>query len=209
METIDNLPQHYVYSAPVIEFMTVVARTCKFIEHLHEFESSEVVHQLLNYLPQLYHHTHLLETPEEEFDGYLEQFVTEEDYNIVLDSVREKLFEHDAYLEIFHESRDIHSEPVVAYISENIADIYQEIKDLAGNYQSANVYIMSQALSVARQTFTEHWGGKLLNALRALHHIVCHVSFDDEGSLPSTSYSVVSSAGEDESDVLFNYYRNE
>lgn len=182
METIDNLPQHYVYSTPVIEFMTVVAKTCKFLEHLYEFEAKDVVYQLLNYLPLLYQHTIMLNLPEEDFDGYLEQFVTENDYNIILDSFREKLNEHDAYLEIFHENRDINNEPTVAFISENIADIYQEIKDLAGNYQTADTFIMAQAINMAQQTFVEHWGGKLLNALRALHHIHCNVTFDDEQS---------------------------
>ena len=60
-------------------------------------------------------------------------------------------------------------EPITAYISEDIADIYQEIKDLACNYQTSDERVMNDALVHCMDAFDEHWGQKLLNVLRPLH----------------------------------------
>ena len=60
-------------------------------------------------------------------------------------------------------------EPITAFISENIADIYQEIKDLACNYQTREESIMNDALVNCLEAFEQHWGQKLLNVLRPLH----------------------------------------
>ena len=52
---------------------------------------------------------------------------------------------------------------------ENIADIYQEIKDLACNYQTREEAVMNDALVTCLDAFEQHWGQKLLNVLRPLH----------------------------------------
>jgi len=54
-------------------------------------------------------------------------------------------------------------------VSENIADVYQELKDFAASYQLGEVDIMNDALVVCLEAFGQHWGQKLLNAMRALH----------------------------------------
>ena len=211
MEKIDGLPSHYVYSEQVIEFVTAVAQTCRFLENAYAFSSKEVVQKLLELLSVLYAKTISLNIPEEELEGYLEQFVFENDYNLVASCLSDSLGEHDAYLEVFHENRNLTDEPVVAYISEWVADVYQEINDLAGNYQTADVFVMSQALTAVRQSFVEHWGGKLLNALRALHQIMCTVNFEEEETLgvADDEASTHLLSEEEDDNVLFNFYRNE
>jgi len=61
--------------------------------------------------------------------------------------------------------------PVAAFISEDIADIYQELKDFAANYQTTEKIVMNDSLAACLNAFAEHWGRKLLNTLRALHNI--------------------------------------
>lgn len=73
--------------------------------------------------------------------------------------------------------------PIAAFVSESLADIYQELKDFAANYQTIDTDIMNDALVVCLRAFGEHWGQKLLNALRALHALRFSDSFlneDDE-----------------------------
>lgn len=43
------------------------------------------------------------------------------------------------------------------------------MKDFAANYQVGETDVMECALYNFIQSFAEHWGQKLLNALRALH----------------------------------------
>ncbi len=164
-----ELTKHYVYQQDVIEFVTVAAQTCLFLEHTNELERSDFLAKVTRLLPLLYLKTSMLTQPEPELDGYIERFVTEEDYNYVRSGVQNILGTDDAYLEVFMDDMRYSDEPITAFISENLADIYQELKDMAANYQTANEEVMNDALLGCLEAFREHWGQKLLNVLRALH----------------------------------------
>lgn len=167
-----QLPDHYVYKPNVIEFITVVAETCLFLENTSELSKDEFVDKTQKILPLLYLKSSLLQAPEKVLeDGYLEQFVTEEDYNYVAAQIQNLLGEDDAYLEAFHPEMQYSDAPIASLVSENLADIYQEIKDLAGNYQTGEQDIMNDAIAACLESFGEHWGRKVLSALQALHSI--------------------------------------
>ena len=75
----------------------------------------------------------------------------------------------DAYLEVFVEEMQYSDEPITAFISENIADIYQELRDLCNNFQLEDEDVQNDALYAYVEAFEQHWGQKLLNVLRPLH----------------------------------------
>jgi hypothetical protein len=110
-----------------------------------------------------------VEIPELVFDDNVERFVAEDDYRFVCDQVEAMLGLDDSYLEVFHPDMALSDTPIAAFVSENVADIYQELKDFAANYQLGNEDVMNDSLVVCLNAFGEHWGQKLLNALRALH----------------------------------------
>jgi len=178
--SIDELPDHIVYSANVIEFVTVVAETCLFLEHTSEMGKDEFVEKSLKLLPLLYLKASVLDIPEPVYENLPERFVTEEDYQFVREQIEQLLGNDDVYLEVFHPDMAISDTPVAAFISENLSDIYQEIKDFAANYQTADVDIMSDALSECLTAFGDHWGQKLLNAMRALHALKYNPQDDTE-----------------------------
>lgn len=165
----NQLPNHIVYSKNVIEFVTVAAETCLFLEHATEFTSSDFVQKSIKILPLLYLKASLLEIPESVFDDGTEHFVSEEDYQFVREQVEKLLGSDDSYLEVFHPDMALSDTPIAAFISENLADIYQEMKDFAASYQLADEDLMNDALVACLEAFGEHWGQKLLNALQALH----------------------------------------
>lgn len=164
-----QLPNHIVYSANVIEFVTVAAETCLFLEHTAEFERDDFIQKSVKLLPLLYLKASMVKIPELIFDDNVERFVAEEDYRFVCEQVERVLGLDDSYLEVFHPDMALSDTPIAAFVSENVADIYQELKDFAANYQHGNEDIMNDALVVCLNAFGEHWGQKLLNALRALH----------------------------------------
>jgi hypothetical protein len=181
---VDQLPDHIVYSPAVIEFVTVTAETCLFLEHATEFSRTDFVQKIVKILPLLYLKTSLVDIPESVFDDVPERFVSEEDYVYIKEQVEQLLGPDDSYLETFHPDMAISDTPIAAFISENLADVYQELKDFAANYQLADVDTMNDALVFCLEAFGEHWGQKLLNALRALHAIRFSDGFgqeDDEG----------------------------
>ena len=165
----DQLPNHIVYSKNVIELVTVTAETCLFLEHCTEFSQEDFVAKAIKLLPLLYLKTSLVDIPETVFDDPTERFVSEEDYQFVREQIEQLMGSEDSYLEVFHPDMAMSDTPIAAFISENLADVYQELKDFAANYQLADVDIMNDALAGCLVAFGEHWGQKLLNALRALH----------------------------------------
>ncbi|MEA4981309.1 MAG: DUF5063 domain-containing protein [Paludibacter sp.] len=168
---IDNLPDHIVYSPQVIDFVTVAAETCLFLEHATDLSREEFVSKGAKILALLYLKAAVLEIPERVYEDMTERFVSEEDYNDVKGQLELLLGEKDSYLETFHPDMSLSDTPIAAFISENLTDVYQELKDFAANYQLADTDVMNDALVTCLETFGEHWGQKALNALRALHNI--------------------------------------
>ena len=182
---LDQLPDHIVYSKNVIEFVTVAAETCLFLERAAELSRTDFIQKSVKILPLLYLNASLLEIPEAVYDNITEKFVNEEDYQFVREQVEQLLGSDDSYLETFHPDMAISDTPIAAFVSENLADIYQELKDFAASYQLGDTDVMNDALVACLEAFGEHWGQKLLNALRALHALRFSDGFgveDDDSS---------------------------
>jgi len=161
----------FIYKESTIAFVTAAAQACLLIEKCAEYERDEWREQVLRLLPVLYLRTRLLEPAERMMDDEPQRFVTEEDYTYALVGIRELLGQDDAYLDVFVDNGIYTDEIQTAYISEGLADIYQELKDLAAAFQTGEEPIMNDAVVVCREAFETHWGRKLLAVMRALHEI--------------------------------------
>ena len=164
---------HYVYQQPAIEFVTVAVQLCLYLEQIGGLDKSEFVEKMLCLLPLLYLKARLLPKATEELDGFPERFVSEQEYEDIRQKVAQCMGADDTYLEVFVEDMRYSDEPITAFVSENIADIYQEVKDLACNYQTRDEAVMNDALVNCIEAFEQHWGQKLLNVLRPLHAVAC------------------------------------
>ncbi len=173
----ENSNIHFVYQQPAIEFVTVAVQVCIYLEKVSEHEREDFLDKLLSLLPLLYLKARLVPKADLELDGYTEQFVTEQEYEDIRQAIALQLGSDDTYLEVYMEDMRYSDEPITAFISENIADIYQELKDLACNYQTQNESVMNDALVACLEAFEQHWGQKLLNVLRPLHAL--SLSIDD------------------------------
>ena len=159
----------FVYQDATIAFVTAAAQTCLLLEHADEHPREELTEQLLRLLPVLYLRTRLLEQAEPMLDDEPQRFVSEEDYNYTLIGIRNVLGQDDAYLDVFVDNGVYTDEVQTAYISEGLADIYQELKNMAAAFQTGEEAIMNDAVLLCREAFDEHWGQKLLAVMRALH----------------------------------------
>lgn len=159
------------YNQDVIDMVTVAVQLCMLLENTAKHTKEELINQLVRLLPMLYLKTMMLFEKEQDIEGYLQTFVTEDDYNYVADGVAEILGNDNTYLEVFMADMQYSDTPIASTISENLADIYQELKDLAGNFQTGDEDVMRDAVYATTNSFYNDWGQKLLNALRALHCI--------------------------------------
>ena len=168
---IDNLPDHIVYSPQVIDFVTVAAETCLFLEHATDLSREEFVSKGAKILALLYLKTAVLEIPERVYEDMTERFVSEEDYNDVKGQLELLLGEKDSYLETFHPDMSLSDTPIVNWltIAVPLRRHGVSIKDVT--LTELPFPLMNDALVTCLETFGEHWGQKALNALRALHNI--------------------------------------
>ncbi|MDO5524366.1 MAG: DUF5063 domain-containing protein, partial [Bacteroidia bacterium] len=167
----DNNINNQVYSPPVIDFVTVCVEFCAILEGENAVSREEWISKMLKILPLMYIKASLLPETVEMNDEAAETFVKEEDYARVSASVSSIMGEEDVYLDVFVEDMKYSDRPVSAFVSENIADIYQDVRNFVSVYQYGMTEQMNDALLACRQNFQTYWGQKLVNVLRPLHSI--------------------------------------
>jgi len=160
---------HIVYSKNVIEFATVANEYCLFLEKMNSYSKKEFLVRIQKILPLLYLKTSLIPEVEEENTETPEKFLTEVDYNFLLNKLNEKIGILDSYLEVFDPGMQFSETPIEASISENLCDIYQDLKDFIFSFRMGTIEIMTDALWECKKNFEEFWGQKLVNCLRAIH----------------------------------------
>lgn len=169
-----------VFSRNTVEFVTVAAEFCAYLERANEHSRSEFTSTMLKLLPLLYIKAQMLPTDERVSDNDLEQFVTEDSYEILRITISELLADKDAYLDVFVADMKYSDTPVTKSISEDLADIYQDIKNFICLFQLGINETMHDAIIECNEHFGTYWGQTLVNTLRALHDIAYNCSDEDE-----------------------------
>ena len=191
----DNF-EHVVYSKNVIEFVTVANEFCLLLESCSKVSTAEFIATTQKMLPLLYLKASMLPANENELDDDVEKFVTESDWEFIHSSVKARMGAYDEYLEVFENDMEHSDTPLVASISENFADLYQDIKDFITSYKIGTIEVMNDALWDLNQHFYEYWGQKLVNSLRAIHKLAADkTNLDDNGFSDSTNIDNIDMSG--------------
>lgn len=165
----DNLDQK-VYSREVIEFTAVANEYCAFIESCGKYDGIQILKFMQKLLPLLYSKILSLPDFQSVIDEEQEKFVKEDNWQAIHDKVIVKLGEANDYMEVFDEQVEYSGDAVLASISENLADIYQDLKDYLIAYSIGTVELMNEALWNCQDSFKHYWGQKLVNSIRAIHN---------------------------------------
>ena len=169
-----------IFDKNSIEFVTVAAEYCAFIERTKGADRKGFVDTALKILPLLYLKASLIPECETIGEDDLEVFVTEDDYEYVRCTIARVLGEKDDYLEVFLPDMAYSDTPIKKCISEDLADIYQDLKDFISVFQLGLNATMNDSLCVCKEHFAEFWGQRLVNTMRALHDVKYNSSADDE-----------------------------
>lgn len=168
-----------IFDANTVEFVTVAAEFCGFLERTPEMERVEFVDKSLKLLPLLYLKTSMLPECDTIDDMPLETFVTEGDYEHLRSLIANVMGEYDDYLEVFLDDMAYSDTSLKQNISEGLADIYQSLKDFVCIYQLGLDRTMNDALVRCKTQFEEYWGQRLVNVMRALHSVKYKSNEDD------------------------------
>jgi hypothetical protein len=160
-----------IFDQNVIEFVTVAASYCNFMEQSEGTDRKKFVGTAIKLLPLLYLKASLLPPCSALSLDEVESYVTEDIYEIQRISIANIMGEQDDYLDSFVSELEYSDEPIKKDVSEDLTDIYQDIKDFVFVFKLGLNETMNDALVKCEENFKTIWGPKLLSTLRALHYI--------------------------------------
>ena len=168
---VDRIIDPVVYSKNVIELVTVANEYCKYIENIGDENIQDTIGKIQKLLPLLYLKASIIPQFESEEAG-AEKFVTEVEYHILQQRITNMLGKFDDYLELISDDFKVNDTPFLMTISENLADIYQDLKDFLLSYRIGDEIVMRESLWVCMDNFRNYWGQKLVNTLKMLHFLI-------------------------------------
>lgn len=163
-----------VYERDILELVTVAVEFCAYVENAAEKDRKIFISTMQKLLPLLYLKGVLAPKYEltEECDAdSLSSFVSMENYDIVRNNVEFVMGEYDSFLDVFVEDMKYSDTPILSSVSENIADIYQDLKNFVCAYKDGTEEMRYDAIVMCKSNFENYWGQRLVNVLRALHEI--------------------------------------
>ena len=159
-----------IFEQNTIEFVTVAAEFCKLLEQAKGLPRKSFVDTVLKILPLLYIKSLLLPKCQM-MNEEPATFVTEEDYEFTRINLTNIMGNRDDFLDVYVSDMKYSDQPITCYISENLTDIYQDLKNFICAFQIGINETMNDALVVCKDNFRLYWGQKLVNVLRALHEV--------------------------------------
>lgn len=159
-----------VYHKNTIEFVAVAKSYCDFMDQLDGMDKELFVDTSAKLLPLIYLKASLLPQTEPLVDDAPATFATEDQYSALTQVIAELMANDDVYLDVFHPEIRYSDTPVANFVSENMADIWQDLFNFISVFRIGYEETMNDALYVCRNNFETFWGQSLVNVLRALHH---------------------------------------
>ena len=160
-----------ILSKQTEDFVRTALEFCVLVEKHTQSGKDFFINNMIKVLPLLYLKVSIVPTVEDNYDSDLETKVSEEMYNRVEESISNLLGNENLYLETFHPDIRLSDSPIAVKISEDLADIYQDLGNFIAVFKNGHRETMNDSLALCVRNFEKYWGQRLLNALRALHHI--------------------------------------
>ncbi len=149
------------------ELFLVASQFCTFIDNIQTFEKDQIVDYLLKISPLMYLKGSLIPEIILEDNSFCEQFFTEEQYELLYLSLKEKLSEID-FFEFYNWRLN---EVETKSLCELLTDIYQDMKDFLFLYNKNILASQEAALFLIRMNFLHHWGESITALLPYLHYL--------------------------------------
>jgi Domain of unknown function (DUF5063) len=162
---------NYVYSSEMVEFVRRANAFCNYLEQLHGTEGRAFITESIKHLSGIYHTFLYTGKSEPVLDSSAEATVTEQEWSALFQKISMILGPHNDILRMADESEFDRSEMVNHTISEDLADLFQELRDFTTLYSLGVEELMNDAAWELGERFAEHWGAKLLRALLALNEL--------------------------------------
>ena len=161
--------QELVFSKKVMEMITVSNEFCLFLKEHERYEVMQILAYMERILPLLYLKASLLPALDVSDEGSDERFVTEEEWETLFQELKTQLGKADTF---FCNITAGDQELKKFSLAEQLADIYQDLKDFLTLYQRNTMAARENAVNNCRELFQNRWGPAALRALFAIHHFL-------------------------------------
>ncbi|NQV02468.1 MAG: DUF5063 domain-containing protein [Bacteroidia bacterium] len=158
-------------SKHVIEMLMVANDFTLFIEKAEEYSREQIITYLQKIFPVIYLKASLLPDIKVSDEEAIEHYITEENWESVFNTIHAKLGQEDIYYYIDLNERT-QQDAIRASIAENIADIYQDLKDFILLFQKPIQTFQENAVKECKHLFQNRYGYHLVNCLTAIHYII-------------------------------------
>ncbi len=163
----DNIDTGIVANKQVFDMFTVANEFCIFMEEHESREKTYISEYLNRVLPLLYIKGLLLPDVEPNYEIDNERFVTEDKWEYMYNSVMQIFGSENSY---YFWSFEL-NEYIQTTVSENLADMYQDLKDFVLLYSKPLYYAKINAIYLCKESFFQRWGKIITHLLGYLHYI--------------------------------------
>jgi len=160
-----------IFSKQTEDFVRTALEFCALVEKPAQSGREFFIDNMIKVLPLLYLKVSIIPPIEDNYESDLTTKVSEIMYNQVEEAVSQLLGADNFYLETFHPDIRLSDSPIAVKISEDLADIYQDLGNFIAVFKNGEKETMNDSLDLCVLNFKNYWGQHLLNALRALHYI--------------------------------------
>lgn len=154
-----------------LAFIALSNEFCSAIENAMEFEKEDFVAKMLKMLPRIYMTVTDIDIEESNEDYYALPYLDESVYDNLRSQLAALMGEDDVFLETFEEDMKYSDAPVSATISEDLADIYQQLYNFVASVRDVDTEAINSIIITCKEDFVSYWGQTLCNVLRALHSV--------------------------------------
>lgn len=178
-----EIPNHPVFSKNVLEFITIANDYCLMMSKAGNNAKSTLMDYLQKVCPLLYVKASLLPDIEVQNTDASERFVTEEEWELLFNELRNKFARDDEFFYIDNSTNN--NDTVKASLAESLTDVYHDLKDFLLLYQKNSIDAKENAVKEVKESFEKGWGFRLVNAHKMIHYtIMTRKPQDDSFEIP-------------------------
>ena len=166
-------PSHPMDPESVVSrFIDVAERYCSLLDSDPLPEREVLVRQAAALLPELYLGAlELMQVPVPEHDLDEDQLVSHEDWHALFKRLGGVLGDFNYYWEVFDPYVD--EDKLTSSLADDLSDVYRDVKEGLLKFRGVGVEAdLGKAMDEWRESFRIHWGGHLVDAMRAIHRIL-------------------------------------
>jgi len=157
-------------------FTTEAKAFCDAVDVHESISLARFVRQLASRVVRLYGAALQLpdvtsETSDNPSDALSDAFSPEQE-SALRRALEKKLGSYNTYREIFDPYDDSREEPIYGSLGNDLAEIYNDLRDIVASYDRTNESALIDILWNAQFKFSYHWGEHATKALRVLDSLI-------------------------------------